>query len=491
MSIRRLGALAALVFVIAACSPGTEGGGGQLEGTKWVLGSFSQDGSLTILPETLYADAQFDANRLTGFAGCNEFSALYRAGGRTLLVGKPAMTLMACDEASMAFEQAYLSLLGQSRFYTSRANTLTVYDGDRNTLLVFDAAPRNPLLGKWIVESYGVEPSTVVAVLPDTEIDVVFNVLSVGGFAGCNSFSGTYGTNGNGVRVSPLATTRLACEQAVMDQETAFLEAFQGASFIESRGQRLNLTDRKGQLVVGLVRPSEVLPETSPSPSPAEPTAKPTTAPTAAPTAKPTAAPTAVPTAKPTAAPTVAPTAAPTPKPTAKPTTAPSPSLPAEVPPTAQCKLMPPDGPVVATIVYPGTWFTTTDPAAVACRYFDPEPIEVPADLSTLVVAVRADAIAKNYQEVVGKATDATLWKVAQKTEFNVRGTAVTCVNAISNSETTGLPVGTGSYSCMANVQTAGTVLIWTTGMPDDPVFQSNSALVTLMTEASTFTAPG
>ena len=491
MSIRRLGALAALVLVIAACSPGTEGGGGQLEGTKWVLDSYSDAGTLTILPETLYADAQFDAHRLTGFSGCNTYSALYQDGARTLLIGKPAATMMACDEASMTFEQAFLTLLDQSRFYTSRRETLTIYGADRATLLVFKAAPQNPLLGKWNVESYGIEPSTIVAILPGTEVDVVFNVLSVGGFAGCNSFSGTYGTNGDAVRISPLAATRLACEQAVMDQEAAFLQAFQGAALIEPRGQRLNLTDRKGQLVVGLVRPSAVAPEASPSPSPAEATSKPTAAPTATPTAKPTAAPTAAPTAKPTAAPTTAPTAAPTPKPTAKPTTAPSPSLPAEVPPTAQCKLLPPDGPVVATIVYPGTWFTTTDPAAVACRYFDPAPIEVPADLSTLVVAVRADAIAKAYQEVVSKATDTTLWKVSQKAEFNVRGAAVTCVSAISNSEATGLPVGTGSYSCMADVQTAGTVLIWTTGMPDDPVFQSNAALVTLMTEASTFTAPG
>ena len=99
MSIRRMGALLALLaFTIAACSPGP-GAGGQLEGTRWVLNSYSQDDVLTILSEQLYADARFDASRVSGFSGCNEFNALYRAGGRTLLVSQPASTLMACDEA--------------------------------------------------------------------------------------------------------------------------------------------------------------------------------------------------------------------------------------------------------------------------------------------------------------------------------------------------------------------------------------------------------
>ena len=103
------------------------------------------------------------AHRVSGFAGCNEFSALYRAGGRTLIVTNPSITMAACDEATMAFEQAYMSLLDQSRFYTVRRDTLTIYDGDRNTILRFDAAPANPLLGKWLVDSFETAPGTVSA----------------------------------------------------------------------------------------------------------------------------------------------------------------------------------------------------------------------------------------------------------------------------------------------------------------------------------------
>ena len=419
---------------------------------------------------------------MSGFSGCNEYKGLYRAGGRTLLVSDLSGTLMACDEATMTFEQRYTALLQESRFYSVRANRLTVFGSGGATLLVFDAAPRNPLLGKWRVDSYATTPGTVVAVLEGTQLDVAFQITSVGGSAGCNAYSGTYGTNGNVVRIGRLATTNMACETDVMDQETAFLEALQGAALIESRGSTLNLTDRSGGILVALSRPTlEVA--ASPSPTPSA-----TAAPTAPPTVTPTPAPTTAPTPKPTPAPTATPTPKPTPAPTAKPTVAPTFAPPASMPPTASCKLAAPDGSVVATIVYPGGWATIAEPP---CRYFDPDPITVPTDGSAIVAAVQADLSATPYQDAIAAATDPATWKVSSKSEVNVRGTAVTCIGAIAAIDSAGVTAGDASYACLANVQTAGTVLIRTTGAPNDPAFAEKAAVVSLMTMASTFTAPG
>ncbi len=510
MSNRQFGALVALALLFAACSAGP-GTGGQLEGTQWVLDSYDQAGTLTILPETLYADANFDAYRVSGFSGCNEFDALYRAGGRTLNITQPSGTLVACDEPTMTFEQTYNTLLQQGRFYSVRRDTLTMFDTGGNTVLVFDAAPRNALLGKWLVDSYGTNPGTVVAVQSDTQIDLVFGIASVGGFSGCNSFSGTYGTNGNVVRVSRLATTRLVCAPEVMDQETAFLGALQGASLIESRGSQLNLTDRSGRLLVALVRPSAVEPSPSPAASPSPtvtpkptPTSSPTPTPspksTPTPTASPTAKPTASPTPKPAATPTAKPTASPkpSPKPTAstKPTASPKPSSkptaspPVTIPSTASCKLIG-NGGTVATIVYPGSWSTVTEPAELACRYFDPAPITVPADPSTLETAVMAGLSPTPYAEAIAAATDPLAWTVNTRSETNVQGAAVTCIGAIAASDAAGIPVGTARYACLANVQAAGTVVIDATGTPGDGAYAAEAAVVTLMTLASTFTPPG
>ncbi len=264
--------LIASAFLGACSSAGSgSGSGGTLEGTTWVLRSYEQAGELVLVPEAEYADAEFRASRVGGFGGCNDFTAAYRAGGRTLLISQTAATRAACAEEAMAFEGAYLALLDSSRFFTSRRDTLTIYDEIGSTILVFDAAPRNALLGRWQVDSFETSPGTVSAILPDTELEVVFGIGSVGGFAGCNSFSGTYGTNGNVVRVGQLATTRIACAQEVMDQEAAFLEALQGIALIEPRADSVNLTDLDGALAVALIRPGAAAAEASPSPGASAP----------------------------------------------------------------------------------------------------------------------------------------------------------------------------------------------------------------------------
>ena len=152
MRTRRLGAICAvLLLAIAGCSSPEsstdstiEGSVGELQGTQWVLASYAIDGALTTVPDDQYADAEFTAGRVKGFSGCNQYDAIYRTGGRLLLVGVPAVTLMACPDATAAFETAYLTALQASRWYDIRNNKLTIRGADRNVLLLFDAPPHQP-----------------------------------------------------------------------------------------------------------------------------------------------------------------------------------------------------------------------------------------------------------------------------------------------------------------------------------------------------------
>jgi len=484
MATRWMAALAALALLVGACSAGP-GNGGQLEGTKWVLDSYAVDGVMTIVPETLYAEIEFGAHRASGFAGCNQYDALVREGGRTLLVGSISSTMMACDEATMAFDQAYLALLHGSRFFGVRRDILRIYDGDTEVLR-YDAAPRNPLLGVWRVDSYATDPGTMVAVLPESELEVVFRIGTVGGFAGCNSFSGVYGTNGTIMRVGSLALTRVACDEALMDQETAFVDAFQGASLIETRANQVNLTDRDGSTSVILFRPTldaATQPVASPATSPsaaASPTAAPSPSPTTAPTATPS--PTATPTAAPTAAPTPGPTASASPKPPATP--------PASYPPAASCDLTTADGATVAEVAYPAAWFTLDAPPQFACRYFDPAAITVPGDGAPPVAAITADALETPYEDALASATDPASWSVEQVTSMEADGVGMSCVTASSLAESSGLPVGSASYACYVDLASAGTVVLGTVMPSVDPAFVSRAAIVALMAQASSY-SPG
>ena len=477
MRSRSIATLLAFIALLSACSAGP-GSGGVLEGTDWILRSYEQDGALVLVPETEYADAEFTANKISGFSGCNNYNARYRSGGRTLFISQPSVTLMACAEASMTFEQTYLQLLDSSRFYTANRQSLTIYDSIGSTVLVFDAAPRNPLLGKWQVDSFETAPNSVSAVLPDTDIDVAFGIGSVGGFAGCNSFSGTYGTNGNVVRIGRLATTRVACAQEIMDQETAFLEALQGAALIDTRATSVNLTDLGGSLKVALVRPV-VDPDVAPLPSPSA-----STPPTPSPSPSPS------PTPAPTPSPTPAPTPTPTPAPTATPATSAQPTVPPSVPPTAAfCDLATAAGVTVATIAYPGAWFTVTAPPNLVCQYFNPTPITVPADPTTLTTAIQASVSATAYADAVAAATDATVWTVQQQQALTLDNLPATYVAATATSDAAGVPVGISRVSYLVDVGSAGTVTMWTTGTVDSEDLASWSAILSLMTEFSEFTA--
>jgi len=52
----------------------------------------------------------------------------------------------------------------------------------------------------------------------------------VSGSTGCNSISGSYALDGSALTLGPLATTRMACEDALMAQEAAVLEALSTVS---------------------------------------------------------------------------------------------------------------------------------------------------------------------------------------------------------------------------------------------------------------------
>ena len=461
MTVRRIAALLALGLLVAACSAGP-GTGGHLEGTDWVLRSYAAEGSLVTVPETQFADAEFRSNRVSGFSGCNDFDALYRAGGRTLFISEPASTLVACADEANALEAAYVANLQASRFYSERRGTLTIFDAQGTTVLVFDAAPRNPMLGTWTVDSFATAPASLTAPIEGTLLTAVFRIASVGGSSGCNQYTGTYGTNGNVVRIGRLATTRMACADEIMNQEAAFLAAMEGAALIDRRGPSLLLTDLSGATLVALVRPSTESDAPSPAPSPV-----------------------ATETATPTPAPTPTPSRAPSPTP------APAVSPPPSIPPTATCDLVGSDGQALASIVYPAAWSTLDEPPDLACRYFDPESIIVPADPTTLETAVMVVTSDTPFADAVDIATDPASWDVTALRDVTVGTVPATFVEAVAIADSAGVAIGTSSYAYIVDYGDAGTLTIRTTGTAGDADYVESSAAATLMAALSTFTPPG
>ena len=496
MTIRHLGAIGTLLLLVAACSsagassgPSADGSGGELQGSAWILQSSAVGGVLTIVPEGLFADAEFTAGRVKGFSGCNDYDAVYRNAGRLILVSHPAVTLKACPDAEAAFETSYLTLLQSSRFYNIRGDTLTIRGPDQSVLLFFVAAPANPLLGSWVVDSFESAPNTVSVPLPGTELTAIFNFTKVAGFAGCNSYTGPYTTNGNIAAIGPLATTRAACAADVMTQETAYLAALQGVARVERRGQTLLLEDRNGSIVVALVRPTTTAPSASPSSAPSA-TAAPT--PIASATATPSASPSATPSPTPTATPTATPTSTPAPTPTAAPSGTPAPTVkpPASLPPTATCTVVSPATTNLATIVYPATWHTVAAPPTLACRYFDPNAITVPVDPATFATAVMIKSdLTASYTDALTAATNPTAWNVLVNQPMTVSGLSATRIEATATAGGDGVAIGQTRYGYLID---AGGHPVWieTIGTVGDTAYNTNMSVVDLMASQSTITAP-
>ena len=69
----------------------------------------------------------------------------------------------------------------------------------------------------------------------------------VSGSAGCNRYSGTYTVSGSNITFSsPLASTMMMCEQAVMDQESVYLKALGEAKTYAVNGNQLTLAGKDG-----------------------------------------------------------------------------------------------------------------------------------------------------------------------------------------------------------------------------------------------------
>lgn len=63
----------------------------------------------------------------------------------------------------------------------------------------------------------------------------------LGGFAGCNTLRGRYTQRGTSIALKPIATTRMACEPELMQQETRFLQALAAIDSYRIEGGQLSL----------------------------------------------------------------------------------------------------------------------------------------------------------------------------------------------------------------------------------------------------------
>jgi heat shock protein HslJ len=192
----------------------------------------------------------FTADSVGATAGCNHMSGRYRLQGGRLIVDQMGMTEMGCDPALHDQDTWLAAFLGaQPQVRLSGADLVLESSGTIVRLLDREVAePDLPLLAtRWTLTTItdrGAASSVPEGVQSTLELSPDGNFSL---HAGCNQGGGRYEFDGSMIRFSDVALTRMACDDARSQVETAVLAVIgaDGLSFsIDANNLTLNAGDR-------------------------------------------------------------------------------------------------------------------------------------------------------------------------------------------------------------------------------------------------------
>lgn len=222
-----------------------------LEGGTWRLTALPGFAALDDLPRP--PTVRFASGQVAGFGGCNNYTGGYRLDGDRLTIERVASTMMACPEPASSVENAFHRAFAGSFRIAVERDQLTA-TADSGAMLRFLREPPPQLAGvEWKVTSYNNNRQAVVSVMGEPPITLSFKEGQVSGSAGCNSFRGSYKTQGKNVEFGPLATTRRACAEPLMTQEQEFLAALASAVTWSIDGKVLDMHRADGERAIWAV----------------------------------------------------------------------------------------------------------------------------------------------------------------------------------------------------------------------------------------------
>lgn len=225
----------------------------ELAGTSWILKEYgAENAPQTVLenaPVTLVIDSE--GQQVSGSASCNNYSGGLTVEGSSFLVDMPISTTKACMEPVMGQEQDFFTALSAITTFELSEGQLILSGSGQRLVFVADGSqsstPSENSIGlentAWTLKSLAGQP-----IAETTTITLEFRDGGLGGSAGCNSYRGNVTVDGNTLAVSPLNTTRRACDQPVMTQEMTYLRLLQSVTTFEQTDKTLTLLSREERL---------------------------------------------------------------------------------------------------------------------------------------------------------------------------------------------------------------------------------------------------
>jgi heat shock protein HslJ len=241
-----LTAAVALVPLVAACGNEKAGSGSvgaekPLTGVVWSVDSVTVDGTTHRAPADAHVTIGGDG-RAEGSYGCNTFSAKAAFEGSTVRLTDATSTEMACEKKPMDFERTLAAALTGAALRTDvNSDRLTLTGGDGDTVRL-SKSRKAPLHGtKW----------TVTGPAAAGEAHLTFDAKkgTVTGRLGCNRVNAKATVRDGTITVGTPTTTRMMCEDSLMDTERALLRALKGPLTYQIDHRTLTLTSDNGTAV--------------------------------------------------------------------------------------------------------------------------------------------------------------------------------------------------------------------------------------------------
>ena len=260
MTLRRSLALLTLIaLALVACANTGDGSGSAgtdpaaLMGHGWTLDRASMASLVDEVPAGAIVTLEFEDGQASGRAACNSYGGAYDAGDDGSLSFEGfAVTEMGCEPELMTLESAYLEALGTITGFAVDGK-LTLH-GDGMDLTFDEEVPpvALPLVGTtWTLTTIA-SGDAVSSVLNGTEVTAEFTAdATVSGSGGCNRYSGSYTWTDDQLSFSALASTKMACADDVMAQESAFFASMEQVASFAIEGSQLTLSDASGALLLG------------------------------------------------------------------------------------------------------------------------------------------------------------------------------------------------------------------------------------------------
>jgi heat shock protein HslJ len=228
--------------------------------TAWRLLRYDNGrGGLTSDLTSELITAVFSADgTVSGFAGCNSYSASYSVDGDSIEIGPAISTQKACSEPEgvMETEFAYLTALQTAVTFESVANELTLRNADGTPAVAYQVDDVEPLAlvgPNWLLLQYNNGKGGLVSDLTSELITATFSEDgTVSGFSGCNNYSAGYVVDGDSIQFGPAMANMMACSepQGVMEAEAAYLAALSTATTFELDAEELTLRNGEGTVAL-------------------------------------------------------------------------------------------------------------------------------------------------------------------------------------------------------------------------------------------------